>query len=123
MLTLHSIQVMVNIGIALSEVASSAFLQPRDLDRLRAVATLVPLGVLQAGNLPAALADVDILLSSWGQIPLDAAFLAAAPRLRLVAYTAGSPRGLQSRRHHHHRDAWQCSGGGRRHVGINHPRV
>lgn len=94
MLTLHSIQVMVNIGIALSEVASSAFLQPRDLDRLRAVATLVPLGVLQAGNLPAALADVDILLSSWGQIPLDAAFLAAAPRLRLVAYTAGSVRGF-----------------------------
>jgi phosphoglycerate dehydrogenase-like enzyme len=38
------------------------------------------------------LAGVDVLLTGWGGPVLDAALLAAAPRLRLVLYAAGSIR-------------------------------
>jgi len=38
------------------------------------------------------LADVEMICSSWGMMPLDEAFLAAAPRLRAVFYAAGSVR-------------------------------
>lgn len=38
------------------------------------------------------LADAEILLSGWGMVPLDAAFLRAAPNLKLVLYGAGSIR-------------------------------
>jgi phosphoglycerate dehydrogenase-like enzyme len=37
-----------------------------------------------------ALAETDIILSTWGMPPLDAAFLEAAPRLRAVFYAGGS---------------------------------
>lgn len=67
------------------------------LDRL---ATLVDLGepvVLHELDSPAALArlaDVEVLLTSWGAPALDATRLAAAPRLRAVLHCAGSVRGL-----------------------------
>lgn len=41
---------------------------------------------------PGVLADAEILLSGWGMAPLDAAFLRAAPNLKLVLYGAGSIR-------------------------------
>lgn len=34
--------------------------------------------------------DAEVLVTSWGQVPLDAAVLDAAPRLRLVAHAAAS---------------------------------
>ena len=40
------------------------------------------------------LADVQIILSSWGGPSLDTAFLAALPKLEAVFYAAGSVRGL-----------------------------
>jgi len=42
------------------------------------------------------LADVEMICSSWGMMPLDEAFLAAAPRLRAVFYAAGSVRAIVS---------------------------
>lgn len=39
---------------------------------------------------PAVLRDVEVLLTGWGAPDLDAALLAAAPRLRLVLHAAGS---------------------------------
>lgn len=38
------------------------------------------------------LAEVEVILSGWGMIPLDAAVLAAAPKLKAVFYGAGSIR-------------------------------
>ena len=45
---------------------------------------------------PAKLAEVDVILSGWGAPRMDAAFLAAAPRLQAVFYGAGSVRGVVS---------------------------
>lgn len=45
---------------------------------------------------PHLLRETDIILSSWGMPTLDAAFLAAAPRLKAVFYGAGSVRGFVS---------------------------
>ncbi|MFC9559134.1 hydroxyacid dehydrogenase [Agromyces sp. NPDC056965] len=39
---------------------------------------------------PAALSEVDVLLTGWGAPDLDAALLASAPRLQLVLHAAGS---------------------------------
>jgi phosphoglycerate dehydrogenase-like enzyme len=39
------------------------------------------------------LADTELLITGWGCPPLDESVLAAAPRLRAVAHTAGSVRG------------------------------
>lgn len=48
---------------------------------------------LAAGDLtPELLADVEVLVTSWGAPRLDADLLAAAPKLRLVLYGAGSVR-------------------------------
>ena len=41
---------------------------------------------------PGVLAEAEILLSGWGMAPLDAAFLRAAPNLKVVLYGAGSIR-------------------------------
>lgn len=43
---------------------------------------------------PEYLADVDVLLASWGCPRLDAELLGHAPRLRAVFYAAGSVRGV-----------------------------
>ena len=40
------------------------------------------------------LADVDVIFSGWGLPRMDAAFLAAAPRLKMVFYGAGSVRAM-----------------------------
>ncbi|MBN1372264.1 MAG: hydroxyacid dehydrogenase [Anaerolineaceae bacterium] len=41
---------------------------------------------------PGVLTDAEILFSGWGMPPLDAAFLRAAPNLKLVLYGSGSIR-------------------------------
>jgi phosphoglycerate dehydrogenase-like enzyme len=41
---------------------------------------------------PALLAEVDVILTSWGMVRLDAEILARAPRLRAVFHAAGSIR-------------------------------
>jgi phosphoglycerate dehydrogenase-like enzyme len=43
---------------------------------------------------PGLLADVDVIFSGWGAPRLDAALLAAAPKLRAFFYGAGSVRGF-----------------------------
>lgn len=45
---------------------------------------------------PAVLRDVEVLLTGWGAPDLDAALLAAAPRLRLVLHAAGSVKHIAS---------------------------
>ncbi len=43
---------------------------------------------------PAVLQEAEIILSGWGMPPVDAAFLAQAPKLRAIFYGAGSVRGF-----------------------------
>ncbi|MBN8524241.1 MAG: hydroxyacid dehydrogenase [Planctomycetes bacterium] len=70
------------------------FFPAEDLARLRAAAEVAVLGDLDAAARAAVLARADYLLGSWGMPKLDAAFLAAAPRLRAVCYAAGSVKGF-----------------------------
>ncbi|WP_239477229.1 hydroxyacid dehydrogenase [Streptomyces sp. CS147] len=67
-----------------------------ELDRLHAVASLgQPLGAadLDSGAVRARLAEVEVLITSWGCPTLDHRVLRAAPRLRAVLHAAGSVRG------------------------------
>ena len=85
---------MTVIAITHAEADLPRFFELTDLAALRAVAEVRVLG----GNAPALvlpqLADVDILLGSWGMPQLDAALLTAAPRLRAVCYAAGTVKGF-----------------------------
>ncbi|MFJ6567788.1 hydroxyacid dehydrogenase [Streptomyces sp. NPDC091292] len=91
-------------AVAMSPRAAAAVLDPASLAALAEVCDLRPLPVLDDFRTPrahAVLADTDLLVTGWGCPPLDAAALAAAPRLRAVAHTAGSVR-------HHITDAcWE----------------
>ncbi|MFJ1656213.1 hydroxyacid dehydrogenase [Streptomyces sp. NPDC088337] len=83
-------------ALAMSPDAAAAVLDAAALDALRANCDLAPLPVLDdltTARARSVLADVDLLVTGWGCPPLDAAALAAAPRLRAVVHTAGSVRG------------------------------
>ena len=82
------------IGITHDEAGAAGFFSPADLDRLRAVAEVRLLGPARAPGFADCLAEVDLLLGSWGMPKLDAALLAAAPRLRAVCYAAGTVKGF-----------------------------
>ncbi|MGP2436275.1 hydroxyacid dehydrogenase [Streptomyces sp. JW3] len=80
----------------MSPAAAEAVLDPESLATLRTLCDLAPFPVLDDLSTPRArsvLAGVDLLVTGWGCPPLDAGVLAAAPRLRAVAHTAGSVRG------------------------------
>ncbi|WP_184925431.1 hydroxyacid dehydrogenase [Kitasatospora gansuensis] len=83
---------------------ASHLLDSRSLARLTELADLDPLLVVDDFTGPAAaaaLAEAEVIVSSWGCPPLDDTVLAAAPRLRAVIHAAGSVK-------HHITDAcWQ----------------
>lgn len=67
-----------------------------ELARLRATATLgepVSTDELTSARTLARLAQVEVLVTSWGCPPLDERVMDAAPRLRAVLHAAGSVRG------------------------------
>ena len=66
------------------------FFPREDREALAAVAELRCLGSNDPAVILPRLADVDILSGAWGMPRLDAALLAAAPRLKAVCYAAGS---------------------------------
>ncbi|WP_320774650.1 hydroxyacid dehydrogenase [Streptomyces sp. CRN 30] len=84
-------------AVAMSPDAAAAVLDPESLAALRDLCDLAPLPVLDDLTTPrakAVLADVELLVTGWGCPPLDAEALRSAPRLRAVAHTAGSVRGM-----------------------------
>ncbi|GAB2873961.1 hydroxyacid dehydrogenase [Streptomyces mayteni] len=67
-----------------------------ELTRLRAAASVAePLAAeeLSSPGVRTRLAEVEVLITSWGCPPLDEDVLRAAPRLRAVLHAAGSVRG------------------------------
>jgi phosphoglycerate dehydrogenase-like enzyme len=67
-----------------------------ELDRLAAAATLgepIAATELSSPHVRARLAEVEVLITSWGCPPLDEAVLRHAPGLRAVLHAAGSVRG------------------------------
>jgi phosphoglycerate dehydrogenase-like enzyme len=70
---------------------------PDVMARLRTVADIAPDLVAEDFGDPrvrAALAGAEVLITGWGCPPIDAAVLAAAPRLRAVLHAAGSVKSL-----------------------------
>src|SRR5262245_26132248 len=70
-------------------------LRPKHLDAIAEVAVLLsPAAIesLPSQQADAVLAEADVLLGHWGCACLDDAFLARAPRLRMLAYAAGTLR-------------------------------
>ncbi|OON82571.1 hydroxyacid dehydrogenase [Streptomyces tsukubensis] len=83
-------------ALAMKQHAKEAVLDEAAIAALGNVCDLVPgpaLDDFTTDRARAVLADVDLLITGWGCPPLDAQVLAAAPRLRAVAHTAGSVRG------------------------------
>ncbi|MGY3060690.1 phosphoglycerate dehydrogenase-like enzyme [Streptomyces sp. TE3672] len=83
-------------AVAMKPGAATALLDARSVAALDEVCDLADLPALDdftTDRARAVLADVEILVTGWGCPPLDAAALAAAPRLRAVVHTAGSVRG------------------------------
>lgn len=66
-----------------------------DISRLVEVAG-GPMRAAEAAAQPSALREIEIIFSGWGGPRIDAAFLEAAPRLKIVFYGAGSIRGITS---------------------------
>ncbi|WP_282796497.1 hydroxyacid dehydrogenase [Streptomyces sp. CC224B] len=80
----------------MSARAAGAVFTPRALAALGEVCDLAPLPALDdltTDRARGVLAGVDLLVTGWGCPPLDAAALAAAPRLKAVVHAAGSVRG------------------------------
>lgn len=83
--------------VAMSRSSFEAHFDQNRLGRLASLATLGdPLWTDDLDNAAARhrLADVEVLLTSWGAPELTPARLAAAPKLRAVLHCAGSVRGL-----------------------------
>lgn len=83
-------------ALAMSRDTASAVFDQDTLTRLRTAVDLAEGPALDDLTTPHArgvLADAELLVTGWGCPPLDAAVLAAAPRLRAVAHSAGSVRG------------------------------
>lgn len=64
------------------------------LRRLDTLADIDPTLVAERFDDARALADVEVLITSWGCPPLNEAVLSAAPRLRAVLHAAGSVKSL-----------------------------
>lgn len=87
-----------------SDALASTVLSSDARDRLARTADIVSDGVLsefESDEARAILAEVDVLVTGWGCPLLDARVLDAAPRLRLIAHSAGTVKG------HISRDAWE----------------
>lgn len=83
-------------ALAMSADTAAAVLGPEPLAALGRLCDPVPLPVLPdfgTEDARAALAGTEVLITGWGCPPVDAAVLAAAPRLRAIVHTAGSVRG------------------------------
>lgn len=83
-------------AVAMQPGTAAALLSAGSLAALSRVCDLAPLPVLDdftTDRARAVLAETELLVTGWGCPPLDAAALAAAPRLRAVVHAAGSVRG------------------------------
>ncbi len=81
---------MIRVAITHADNDLPRFFAPADLERLTNVADVRVLGGSERERILPQLADVDILLGSWGMPLIDSELLTAAPKLRAVCYAAGS---------------------------------
>jgi len=84
------------VSLALGPEMCKRMFRVEDLDRLHQAANV-------RGPLPAAaeledyrklIADADVIITGWGSVRLSQALLASAPKLKLIAHSAGTVKGL-----------------------------
>lgn len=84
------------VGLAMSQEMSKKMFRIETLDRLHSVAAVR--GPLPAGpkldDLRPMLSDAKVLITGWGTPRLTPPILAEAPKLKLIAHSAGSIRGV-----------------------------
>ncbi len=86
-----------NAVFALSPAKTIHVFAPAEMTRLRALCSILdeePLESFTLDRASSALASAEILITGWGCPLIDAAVLASAPRLRLIAHAAGTVRGI-----------------------------
>jgi phosphoglycerate dehydrogenase-like enzyme len=79
------------VALALSRAVHDMMFTPQDLERLSEAAEVV--GPAESGSpehIAPLLADAVVAITGWGTCPIDREMLAKAPRLQLVAHSAGS---------------------------------
>jgi phosphoglycerate dehydrogenase-like enzyme len=82
------------VGITHPADKVATFFTDEALAPLRALAEVRILGSCREPDFLKHLADIDILLGSWGMPQLDERLLAAAPKLQAVCYAAGTVKGF-----------------------------
>jgi phosphoglycerate dehydrogenase-like enzyme len=83
------------VALALAKSVHDQMFTPQDLVRLHRAATV--LGPVETGvreHVAPLLRDAVVAITGWGTAPFDDAMLAATPRLKLVAHSAGSVKSL-----------------------------
>jgi phosphoglycerate dehydrogenase-like enzyme len=79
------------VALALSTRTHGIMFTPADLKRLQEAATVVGPSLD-----PAVLADAVVAITGWGSPGFDADLLARAPRLKLIAHSAGTVKNIVS---------------------------
>jgi phosphoglycerate dehydrogenase-like enzyme len=87
---------MKNAIFLLPEGSRKAIYSPAQVAQMEQLVTLTDCAHLvgELEQLRPILAETHIIISGWGMMKLDEAFLAAAPKLEAVLYGAGSVRGF-----------------------------
>ncbi len=83
------------VALALADSLCKVMFAPEDLDRLKQAAKVM--GPPESGAIEHViplLADAVVAITGWGSPRFDSQLLKHAPRLRLVAYSAGSIKGV-----------------------------
>ncbi len=87
----------VKIALVISENIQNRMFTPRDLETLKSLGNVAgPVNLNDAAALAALLDGARIAVTGWGSPRFDAALLAKAPDLRMVAHTAGTVKGIVS---------------------------
>ncbi len=83
------------VAMALSRAVHDVMFTPGDLSRLREVAAVV--GPAETGgheHVRPLLQDATAAITGWQTVPFDEALLASAPKLKLIAHSAGTVKNL-----------------------------
>src|SRR5437879_3843728 len=83
------------VAIALSRAVHEMMFTQESLEWLREAADVRgPVDEATAGNILPILADAQVAITGWGTAKLDESILSGCPKLRLVAHSAGSVKGI-----------------------------
>jgi phosphoglycerate dehydrogenase-like enzyme len=83
------------VALALTRSVHEMMFTPHDLSRLAGAADLTgPADIADPAHLAPLLRDASVAITGWGTAPFDQALLEAAPKLKLIAHSAGSLKAI-----------------------------